>query len=31
VSRNSIQFRGWHVVAGTCFFIGGIVGLVWAL
>jgi hypothetical protein len=31
VSRNSIDFRGWHWVLGVCFVIFGIVGLVLAL
>jgi hypothetical protein len=31
VSRNSVDFRGWHFVLGAGFVGGGIVGLVWAL
>jgi hypothetical protein len=31
VSGSSGGFRGWHVVAGTCFVIGGVAGFVWAL
>jgi hypothetical protein len=31
VSRNGIQFRGWHLILGIGFFVGGIACLVWAL